>query len=181
MEFIPTDINGLIKIQPKVFGDHRGFFLESYVFDKFKEAGIATVFTQDNHSCSMGKGVLRGLHFQKPPFTQTKLVRVTKGAIFDVVVDLRNDSPTYGQWSDFKLTAENFSMLFIPAGFAHGFCTLEPETHVQYKVDTPYAPEYDSGIIWNDPTLSITWPVKTPILSGKDADLPEFKPDASYF
>lgn len=181
MEFIATDIDSLIKIQPKVFGDHRGFFLESYVFDKFKEAGIPNVFIQDNHSCSLEKGVLRGLHFQKPPFTQAKLVRVTKGAILDVAVDLRNDSPTFGQWRGFELTAENFSMLFVPAGFAHGFCTLEPETHVQYKVDALYAPEHDSGIIWNDPTLSITWPVETPTLSGKDVQLPRFNPDAYYF
>lgn len=181
MEFLSTDIDGLIKIQPNVFGDHRGFFLESYVFDKFKEAGIPNVFTQDNHSCSQEKGVLRGLHFQKPPFTQAKLVRVTKGAILDIAVDLRNDSPTFGQWRGFELTAENFSMLLVPAGFAHGFCTLEPETHVQYKVDAPYAPEHDSGIIWNDPTLSITWPVETPILSGKDAQLPEFNQESHYF
>jgi dTDP-4-dehydrorhamnose 3,5-epimerase len=181
MEFILTDMEDLIRIQPKVFGDQRGFFLESYVSETFRNAGITTVFTQDNHSFSKDKGVLRGLHFQKPPFTQSKLIRVTQGTVYDVVVDLRKASSTFGQWRGFELSAENFSMLFVPAGFAHGFCTLSENTHVQYKVDAPYAPEHDSGIIWKDPALSIEWPVARPILSDKDMNLDAFHPDSTYF
>jgi len=181
MQFITTDIAGLILIQPAVFGDHRGFFLESYTKSKFDAAGITTTFIQDNHSCSKETGVLRGLHFQKPPFTQAKLVRATKGSIYDVAVDLRTSSPTFGKWLGFTLSADNFEMLFVPAGFAHGFCTLEPDTHVQYKVDALYAPEHDSGIIWNDPDLAITWPAQNPILSAKDAKLPKFKDNPSPF
>lgn len=181
MEFIPADIEGLLRIQPKVYGDHRGFFLESYVSETFRNAGITTVFTQDNHSFSKDKGVLRGLHFQKPPFTQAKLIRVIRGAVFDVAVDLRKGSPTFAQWRGFELSADNFTMLFVPAGFAHGFCTLSENTHVQYKVDAPYAPQHDSGIIWNDPVLAIEWPVATPILSAKDAKLDAFDPEAVYF
>lgn len=181
MKFHSTGITGLIHIQPDVFGDNRGFFLESYTKEKFVQAGIPTEFVQDNHSCSMETGVLRGLHFQKPPHAQAKLVRVTRGRIWDVAVDLRKKSPTFGQWEGFELSAENFEMLLIPSGFAHGFCTLEPQTHVQYKVDTLYAPSHDSGIIWNDPDLGITWPVTTPILSAKDARLPFLKDNLSPF
>ncbi|MBN1575589.1 MAG: dTDP-4-dehydrorhamnose 3,5-epimerase [Chitinispirillaceae bacterium] len=172
MEFITTDIDGLIKIQPAVHGDRRGFFLEWYSHTAFEKAGITCRFIQDNHSCSQVAGVLRGLHFQKSPFTQAKLIRVTRGGIFDVAVDLRAKSPTFGQWRGFTLSAANFSMLFVPAGFAHGFCTMEPDTHVEYKVDAPYAPQHDSGIIWNDPQLAVSWPVAQPILSTKDAKLP---------
>ncbi len=181
MEFITTDISDLIVIKPKVHGDDRGFFVESYSRERFEKAGITTSFIQDNHSCSVSPGVLRGLHFQKPPFAQVKLLRVTRGCILDVVVDLRKESPTFMQWRSFELCAENFTMLYVPAGFAHGFCTLAPDTHVQYKVDAPYAPEADSGIIWNDPQIGITWPVTAPVLSAKDAALPSLSDNPSPF
>ncbi len=174
MEFIETKLRGAFLIRPKVFQDERGFFLESYSEKVFAEKGIDVHFVQDNHSLSVKKGVLRGLHFQKPPFAQAKLVRVTRGAVYDVIVDLRRNSPTFGQWQEFELTAKNFQMLFIPRGFGHGFCTLEENTEFIYKVDNIYAPEADSGIIWNDPTLKIDWPVENPILSEKDGKLGKF-------
>jgi dTDP-4-dehydrorhamnose 3,5-epimerase len=181
MEFIKSDLDGVVLIKPDVHGDHRGFFLESYTQTKFAEAGITTVFVQDNHSRSSQRGVLRGLHFQRPPFAQSKLIRVTRGAILDVVADVRKSSPTYGTWRAFDLTAENFQMLFVPAGFAHGFCTLAEDTEVQYKVDNLYAPAHDGGIRWNDPDLAIDWPVKEPILSKKDSALPFLKEFDSPF
>lgn len=175
MEFLPTKFKDVWVIKPKVFGDSRGFFLESYSKKVFAEQGIETEFVQNNHSKSEKKGTLRGLHFQNPPYTQAKLVRVTKGKVYDVIVDLRKNSETYGQWEGFELTAENFQMLFIPQGFAHGFMTLEDNTEFQYKCDNYYAPESESGIIWNDPTLNINWPIAEPILSEKDKNHPEFK------
>jgi dTDP-4-dehydrorhamnose 3,5-epimerase len=181
MEFIRSDLDGVILIKPDVYSDHRGFFLESYTLQKFADGGIGVSFVQDNHSRSAQKGVLRGLHFQKPPCAQSKLIRATRGAIWDVAVDLRALSPTYGTWRAFELTAENFLMLFVPAGFAHGFCTLAENTEVQYKVDSVYAPAHDSGLRWNDPDLAITWPVRDPVLSKKDAELPFFRNFASPF
>jgi len=178
VEFKETELCGLYVIKPDVFEDHRGFFVESYSQLKFKNAGIETVFVQDNHSRSVESGVLRGLHFQKPPYAQSKLLRVIRGAVYDVVVDLRKGSPTFGQWRGFELTEKNFLMLYVPKGFAHGFCTLQPGTEVQYKVDAFYTPESESGVIWNDPYLNINWPVKEPILSKKDALLPVFDPEA---
>ncbi|MDR3013573.1 MAG: dTDP-4-dehydrorhamnose 3,5-epimerase [Chitinispirillales bacterium] len=176
MKFINTGIGGLILIEPRVHNDHRGFFLESYSAKTFAEAGIDCVFVQDNHSKSTAKGVIRGLHFQTAPYEQSKLVRVIRGAIFDVAVDLRPESPTYGQWKGFELTERNFNMLFIPKGFAHGFCTLEENTEIVYKVDNPYSPNHDTGIIWNDPALAIDWPVDEPVLSDKDRNLGRLEP-----
>lgn len=181
MEIIKSDMEGPVLIKPDVFEDNRGFFLESYSRKKFQEAGIECLFIQDNHSRSEQKGVVRGLHFQKPPFAQSKLVRVTRGAIFDVAVDLRKNSATFGMWRGYELTEKNYLMLFVPQGFAHGFCTLCPGTEVQYKVDNPYAPQHDSGIRWNDPTLGVKWPVVDAILSGKDAKLPFFREMESPF
>jgi len=175
MQFLETKIKDVLLIKPKVFQDDRGFFFESYSEIKFKEAGINVRFVQDNHSLSKEKGVLRGLHFQLPPHAQTKLVRVTAGAVFDVVVDLRKDSETFGQWQGFNLSSKNFQMLFVPQGFAHGFCTLEENTEFLYKCDNFYAPEYDNGIIWNDSDLKIDWPIKKPILSEKDKKHQTFK------
>jgi len=172
MEFIKTGIDGLILIKPKVHNDSRGFFLESYSAPLFAAAGIDCVFIQDNHSKSVSRGVLRGLHFQTPPFEQSKLVRVVRGSVFDVAVDLRRGSPTFGQWRGFELSERNFDMLFIPKGFAHGFCTLEENTEVIYKVDNPYSPANDTGIIWNDPDIGVDWPVNVPVLSEKDKALP---------
>lgn len=174
MEFTKTNLQDAYLIKPQAFQDQRGFFLESYSQKKFAEQGIATTFVQDNHSLSVNKGVLRGLHFQTPPHAQTKLVRVTKGKVYDVIVDLRQQSPTFGQWQGFELSAENFLMLYIPKGFAHAFCTLEDNTEFMYKVDDFYAPECDAGIIWNDPTLKIDWPIQEPIMSEKDQLLPKF-------
>lgn len=174
MKRIETNIEGACLIEPRVFHDDRGFFLESYSRQKFAQIGIACPFVQDNHSRSLRKGVLRGLHFQHPPAAQAKLVRVSAGAVYDVIVDLRTSSPTYGKWQGFELSAKNFLMLFVPPGCAHGFCAIEPNTDVMYKVDTPYSPEHDSGIIWNDPTLAVQWPVDAPLLSTKDAQLERF-------
>lgn len=181
MNFIKTSMEGLTLIEPKVFRDERGFFLESYSFQEFRDNGIDIQFVQDNHSRSNVAGVLRGLHYQDPPFAQNKLLRVTRGSVYDVAVDLRKNSPTFGKWESFELSASNFRILFIPRGFAHGFCCLEPETEVQYKVDEFYSPAHDHGIRWNDPVLSVNWPVKEPLLSRKDAAQPFFNEITSPF
>jgi dTDP-4-dehydrorhamnose 3,5-epimerase len=170
MEIVQTSFEGAYLIKPKVFNDERGFFMESYSKSKLKELGIEADFVMDNHSKSVTKGVLRGLHFQKPPYTQAKLVRVTKGAVYDVIVDLRKDSKTYGKWEGFELTDNNYYMLFVPRGFAHGFCTLVNDTEFQYKCDNEYNPESEGALAWNDPTLKIFWPVENPILSKKDSE-----------
>ena len=181
MEVIKTSIKDLLLIKPKVFQDNRGFFLEFYSERKFEELGITTKFVQDNHSLSVKKGVIRGLHFQLPPNAQTKFVRVTCGAAYDVAVDLRKESPTYGKWQGFELTTENFDMLYVPQGFAHGFCSLTDNTEVMYKNDNFYAPESEAGLRWNDPILNIDWPVDNPILSEKDANAPFLKDFKSPF
>ncbi|MFH0804849.1 MAG: dTDP-4-dehydrorhamnose 3,5-epimerase [Patescibacteria group bacterium] len=168
MDFLPTKFIGAWIVQPKVFRDQRGFFTETFSQRQFTERGIDVRFVQENHSLSVERGVLRGLHYQVPPDTQAKLVRVTRGAAYDVMVDLRRGSRTYGQWQGFELSAENFSMIFIPRGFAHGFCTLQENTEFQYQVDAYYAPESERGIMWNDSTLAIRWPTATPILFEKD-------------
>lgn len=175
MEFIPTKLGGAWLIKPQIFQDERGFFLESYSQRVFEEKGLKVNFVQDNHSMSVKKGVLRGIHFQKPPYAQAKLVRVIKGSVYDVIVDLRKDSPTFGQWEGFTLSADNFQILLVPRGFGHAFCTLEDNTEFLYKTDNFYAPEADAGIIWSDPTLKINWPVADLILSEKDKALPYFK------
>jgi dTDP-4-dehydrorhamnose 3,5-epimerase len=175
MEFQKTKLQDAILIKPKFFKDERGFFVESYSKKVFAENDIDIDFVQDNHSLSVEKGVLRGLHFQKAPHSQSKLIRVTKGRVYDVIVDLRKDSLTYKQWQGFELSAENGLILFVPKGFAHAFCTLEKNTEFMYKVDDFYAPECDGGIIWNDPELNIDWPIKNPILSEKDGQLKQLK------
>ena len=169
--FTHLAIPDVILIEPRVFPDERGFFMESYKYSEFSAFGIKERFVQDNHSHST-KGVLRGLHYQKAPKAQGKLVRVVVGEIFDVGVDIRKGSPTYGKWVGEVLSAENKRMLYIPAGFAHGFCVLSKEAEVLYKTTEEYAPEYDAGIIWNDPKIGIQWPIEHPILSNKDAALP---------
>lgn len=181
--FEPLAIPAVVLIKPKKFGDARGYFLETYSVEAFAAAGIDAVFVQDNQSLSVTRGVVRGLHFQGPPAPQAKLIRVLKGAIFDVTVDIRVGSPSYGRWCATTLTAEGAEQLFVPRGFAHGFCTLEPNTEVVYKVDGPYAPEAEGGIAWNDPDLAIDWPVADAEaqLSGKDAALPGFAGFASPF
>lgn len=172
MKKIETKLSGVWIIEPDVFGDHRGFFMESYSEKKFAELGLNYEFVQDNHSLSVEAGVLRGLHYQLNPKAQTKLVRVTSGAIYDVVVDIRRQSPTFGQWVGVIISASNKRQLLVPKGFAHGFCTLVPNTEVLYKVDEYYSPEHDRGILWSDPALRIDWPVAAPILSEKDQKHP---------
>lgn len=172
MNLIKTKFVDAFLIEPKVFGDYRGFFMESYNQEVFEMNGIKNTFIQDNHSLSQQAGTLRGLHYQLSPKAQTKLLRVTRGAMYDVIVDIRKGSPTYGQWQGFILTAENKRQLLVPKGFAHGFCTLVENTEVQYKVDELYSPEHDRGISWNDPSLDIDWPFANPILSEKDGKHP---------
>lgn len=170
----PLEIPEVLLVQPQKFGDQRGYFMETFSRKDFERLGIRSDFVQDNQSLSARQGTVRGLHFQLPPLPQAKLVRVLKGAIFDVAVDLRRQSPSFGQWCGTTLTADTGNQLFIPRGFAHAFCTLDPETIVAYKVDEYYAPECDAGLIWNDPEIGIDWPIASDkaILSGKDAALP---------
>lgn len=155
----PTSLDGVLEITPTRFGDARGFFSETYNRAAFREIGVVCEFIQDNHSLSRDRGTIRGLHFQIAPFAQAKLVRVLRGAICDVAVDIRRASPTYGRSVAVTLSAENGRQLFVPAGFAHGFCTLEPDTEVFYKVDAAYSREHERGLRWNDPALGILWPV----------------------
>ena len=167
-------IPDVLLIEPKRFEDERGFFAEIYKLSEFSANGISPTFVQDNHSHSV-EGVLRGLHYQKDPRAQGKLVSVIKGRIFDVGVDIRRGSPTYGEWVGAILSHEDGRMLYIPPGFAHGFCVLSPEADVIYKVTTEYAPKLDRGIVWNDPMIGIQWPISDPILSSKDAGLPSLE------
>jgi len=173
----PLAIPDVKLISPQKFGDHRGFFSETYSKRGLAEAGIALDFVQDNHSLSAAKGTMRGLHFQTPPFAQDKLVRVTRGAILDVAVDIRRGSPTYGQHVSVELSADNWHQLLVPIGFAHGFMTLEPDTEVLYKVTNVYAPECDRGLLWNDPDLGIAWPTAATdaVLSDKDRKHPRLR------
>lgn len=170
-----TFLSGVKIIEPDVFGDNRGFFMESYNDKRLKEQGIDIHTIQDNQSLSTEPGVIRGLHYQLNPKSQAKLLRVLTGAIFDVAVDIRKGSPTFGRWGGFILSAYNHRQLLIPKGFAHGFCTLTPDVNVLYKVDEYYAPDQERGIIWNDPDLGIDWPVSAPILSEKDRYHPLLK------
>jgi len=172
MEKIATTLPGVYIIEPKVFGDHRGYFMETYSTKVFEEMGITNDFVQDNQSYSAQKGILRGIHFQNAPMAQAKLVRVTKGAVMDVAVDLRKGSPTYKQWVAVELTAENKRMLFIPRGFGHGFVTLTEDVEFCYKVDNLYSKECDRGIRFNDPSIGVDWGIDDPILSQKDTTSP---------
>ncbi|MGK5091970.1 dTDP-4-dehydrorhamnose 3,5-epimerase [Deltaproteobacteria bacterium TL4] len=181
MKFEQTPLAGAYLIEPLIHKDHRGFFLETYKAEIFQKHGIEIEFVQDNHARSEETGVLRGLHFQWPPHAQTKLIRVTHGAIFDVIVDLRKGSSTFAKSFSLELNEQNFMMLFVPAGFAHGYCTLAPGTEVMYKVDDYYAPECENGLIWNDPDIGIQWPVSNPILSEKDQHLPRLRELNSIF
>ena len=180
MEVIKTRIPDLYVIKPKVFEDHRGYFFESYNKEVFLRNGIDQNFVQDNESMS-GKGVLRGLHFQKPPFTQGKLVRVMRGSVLDVAVDLRKKSPTYGEWVSVVLSQENKWMYWIPPGFAHGFVTLEDHTIFFYKCTNVYNKESEGAIAWNDSDLNIDWKISDPILAAKDKAAPFFKGFESPF
>lgn len=175
MNRIDTELEGVFIIEPKVFGDYRGYFMETYSTKVFFELGIDTVFVQDNQSFTKEKGTLRGIHFQNNPRSQAKLVRVVSGAVLDVAVDLRKDSPTYKKWVAVELTAENKRMLYIPRGFGHGFVTLTDDVEFVYKVDNLYSKECDRGIRFNDPEIGVEWGIVNPILSEKDKTSPYLK------
>ena len=170
MNFLPGGLPGLIVVEPRVFRDDRGFFLEPYHAPRYKAGGISVDFVQDNHSFST-HGVLRGLHFQKSP-GQAKLIRCARGRIWDVAVDIREGSETFGKWWGLELDSESHRQLFIPAGFAHGFCVLSPEAEVMYKCSSIYDPVTEAGILWNDPEIAVAWPVENPVVSQRDIDAP---------
>ena len=172
MKKIETSLPGVFILEPVVHGDHRGYFMETYSQKVFADLGIDNVFVQDNQSFSAQKGVLRGIHFQNDPMAQAKLVRVTRGAVLDVAVDLRKGSPTYKQWVTVELSAENKRMFFIPRGFGHGFVTLTDDVEFVYKVDNLYSKECDRGIRYNDPDIGVDWGIADPILSQKDTTSP---------
>ena len=173
IEVRPTALDGVVEIVPPRFGDDRGFFSESWHRPKMAALGLDLDFVQDNHSMSAARGTLRGLHYQLPPAAQDKLVRVSRGSIFDVAVDVRKSSPTYGRWVGVTLSAAAWNQLLIPSGFAHGFVTLEDNTEVQYKVTSPYDPAMERAIRWDDPDIGIDWPVRDGLtLSEKDRDAP---------
>lgn len=176
MESIATELPGLVLLKPRRFGDERGWFAETWNRATFRAAGITTDFIQDNMSRTTRAGTVRGLHYQAPPAAQAKLIHVPKGRILDVVVDLRRGQPTYGAHLAVELSAEDGTQLFVPEGFAHGFCTLEPDVVVAYKVSAPYAPTHERVIHWRDPDLAIDWPVapEAAILAGRDAAAPPF-------
>lgn len=169
-DFIKTEIEDLIVVVPKRFGDHRGFFSETYNEGRYRKGGVDALFCQDNHSLSKEAGTVRGLHFQEPPYAQGKLVRCGRGSLFDVAVDIRTSSPTYGKWYGCVLSEENGKQLYVPEGFAHGFMTLEPDTEIVYKCSEFYHPESEGALLWNDPDIGISWPELTSevILSEKD-------------
>lgn len=175
LKVLKTNFEGVYLIEPQLHKDNRGYFMESYNKLQFEQHGILNTFIQDNQSLSIDAGTIRGLHYQLAPFEQSKLVRVLNGEIFEVLIDLRKNSPTYKKWGSFHISAQNKKQLMIPKGFAHGFCTLVPNTEVLYKVDNYYSPKYDRGILWDDPELNIEWPVDKPILSEKDKNHPTFK------
>jgi len=170
----PLRLDGLYEIRPRRHSDERGFFSETYSTAALREAGLDLVFVQDNHSYSAAKGVLRGLHFQVSPVAQNKLIRVTRGSVFDVAVDLRQGSPTFGQWEGLVLSAELWNQVLIPKGFAHGLLTLEDHTEVQYKVSAPYSPQHDKTIRFDDPAIGVEWPLARGEvqLSDKDREAP---------
>ena len=183
MDINPLGISGVKVLTPRRHGDHRGFFSEVYNRKALREAGIDIDFVQDNHSLSADKGTVRGLHFQSPPFAQDKLVRVVRGSVFDVAVDLRRGSPTFGEHVSAVLSAREWNQVLVPIGFAHGFMTLESHTEVIYKVSNYFAPEHDKGLLWNDPALGIEWPLPDTkaVLSDKDRVQPSLAEFVSPF
>jgi len=168
VKIIPLKLAGSYQIIPSPTGDRRGFFMRTYDLNRFNEFGLNRIWVQENHSRSSQKGIIRGLHFQFAPFAETKLVRCIRGAILDVFVDLRKHSRTFGQWDSLELSEANKKMVFIPRGFAHGFCTLSEVSEVLYKVDNLYSAEHEGGLLWNDKDLDIPWPTDDPLLSDKD-------------
>jgi len=178
-----TLLEGVLQIVPRRFADDRGYFCETYNSQAFEHVGVHSVFIQDNQSLSRQVDTVRGLHFQIPPFAQAKLIRVLRGAIFDVAVDIRCGSSTYGKGFGVTLTAENGHQLFVPTGFAHGFCTLEPDTEVLYKVSAPYSREHERGLKWNDPVVAIPWPINESeaVILDRDRDLPALSVLPEFF
>jgi dTDP-4-dehydrorhamnose 3,5-epimerase len=180
MQFDPLSLDGAFIITPPIFHDERGHFTITYQEKAFAEHGLSTDWVQDNQSFSQ-QGVVRGFHFQMPPHTEAKLIRVLHGEIMDVIVDLRTQSATFGQWHQVTLSVENRQMLYVPRGFGHGFCVMSEAAVVSYKVDNHYTPQAGAGILWDDPTLNVPWPVDAPILSDKDQQLPKFNDFRSPF
>lgn len=183
MQIERAAIADVLIIRPKKHGDHRGFFSETFRASALQEAGVDLDWVQDNHSYSQARGVVRALHFQRPPMAQAKLLRVIRGAILDVVVDIRKASPTFGRHVAVELSAENWAQIYAPIGFAHGFCTLSEDTEVLYKVSAPYAPAEEGGVLWNDPDLGIDWPISPDeaTLSARDREWPRLKDLVSPF
>ena len=183
MNVTSLEIDVVKLVVPRKFSDHRGYFVETWNRNAFTDFGIDVDFVQDNASLSRQAQTVRGLHYQAPPMAQAKLVRVLRGSIFDVAVDLRRDSPTFGRYASAILTADGGEQLFIPAGFAHGFCTLEPDTEIAYKVSCFYSREHESGVVWNDPNVGIEWPLRggEPLLSDRDLRLPPLSRTVSPF
>jgi dTDP-4-dehydrorhamnose 3,5-epimerase len=171
---VDTEIEGLVLIEPEVHGDERGFLLETFRTERWRELGVIEEFVQENHSRSTRRGTLRGLHFQTEP-GQAKLVRCLRGRIWDVAVDLRRDSPTYRRWEGHELDDERHRQLLVPAGFGHGFCVLSDVADVAYKLSSPYAPQTEGGIAWDDPEIAIEWPIADPILSERDRAAPRLE------
>lgn len=183
MKIEATSFPEVLVITPNRFGDSRGFFSETYSKAAFETAGLDLEFVQDNHSYSAQRGVVRALHYQLPPFAQDKLVRVVRGAVLDVAVDIRRGSPTFGRHVVMRLSADDWNQALVPVGFAHGFCTLEPDTEVIYKVTAPYAPDHERGIVWNDPDLGIPWPVTAAdvVVSERDRKHPRLRDATDLF
>ena len=177
MKISPTPLNGAYLIDLEKQEDQRGFFARAFCSDEFQKSGLHSTFVQANDSLSVEKGTLRGMHYQLSPFAETKLVRCIRGSLYDVILDLRNDSPTFGHSFGAVLSSENRTMMYVPQGFAHGFLTLEPNTEVFYFVSTPYAPKYERGIRWNDPKFSISWPEVPTVVSERDSSHPDFNHD----
>lgn len=181
MKVTKTNLADVKIITPDVFGDNRGWFFESWSSQRYSEFGISEEFVQDNHSFSLKAGTLRGLHFQRKPHAQTKIIRCTRGRILDVAVDIREGSPTYCRWVSVELSADNFKQLYIPKGFAHGFLTLTGDVEIQYKTSDYYAPDCDRSIRWNDPAIGIDWGIDNPILSDKDCNAPMLRDSDNTF
>lgn len=176
MKFVPTDLAGAYVIEPERMEDDRGFFARTFCHDEFASHGLRAAFVQCNVSFNTRKGTLRGLHFQEKPHEEAKLVRCTRGAIYDVIVDIRRASPTFRRWAAFELTAESRKMLYVPEGIAHGFQTLEENCEVFYQISEMYHPHLARGVRWNDPAFAIRWPIADPTVSARDAQYPDFKP-----
>lgn len=182
LDIRPRELEGVLEIRPARIGDDRGFFSETWNSLTFEQAGLVLQFVQENHSYSAARGVLRGLHYQLPPYAQDKLVRVARGSIFDVAVDVRSESPTFGEWCALRVSAAEWNQMLVPKGFAHGFLTLEPDTEVIYKVTAPYSPSHERSIRFDDKDIGIAWPIDLSLLqlSEKDRNAPSFA-DAEVF